>query len=178
MTRPTVRFASSYRPRSATWGRSGIIWLNLSSLSCANSANLAECCGILWTCAGASLRKSLPRTKYFRSAWRKPDPLDREAMDHEAFAQSRARVYIGRDEYFQRLEAHASGAGDKALVVLGESGSGKSALLANWALRHRAAHPDDFLLLHFIGGTPDSADLAAMLRRIMPSRLHATSSPS
>jgi nephrocystin-3 len=25
-----------------------------------------------------------------------PDPLDREAIEHEAFAQSRARVYIGR----------------------------------------------------------------------------------
>ncbi len=96
-----------------------------------------------------------------------PDPLDRETMEHEAFAQSRARVYIGRDEYFQQLDAHACGTDARPLVILGESGSGKSALLANWALRYRASHPGEFLLLHFIGGSPYSSDWAAMLRRIM-----------
>lgn len=95
-----------------------------------------------------------------------PDPLDREAADHEAFAQSRARVYIGRPEYFERLDAHAVGQ-NTPLVVLGESGSGKSALLANWALRRRATCPGDLLILHFVGGTPHSSDWAAMLRRIM-----------
>jgi len=95
-----------------------------------------------------------------------PDPLDREAAEHEAFAQSRARVYIGRQEYFDRLDEHAAGDGPP-LVVLGESGSGKSALLANWALHHRAQHPDELVLLHFIGATPYSADWAAMVRRIM-----------
>ncbi|MFC1596736.1 DUF4062 domain-containing protein [Planctomycetota bacterium] len=52
-------------------------------------------------------------------------------------------------------------------LVLGESGSGKSALLANWALRYCQAHPDDLLLMHFIGGTPQSADWAVMLRRVL-----------
>lgn len=95
-----------------------------------------------------------------------PDPLDREAAEHEAFARSRVGVYIGRQEYFDRLDAHARGDGPP-LVVLGESGSGKSALLANWSIRYRAAHPEEMLLLHFIGATSASADWAAMLRRIM-----------
>ena len=34
-------------------------------------------------------------------------------------------------------------------------------------LRYRQQHPHDFVLLHFIGGTPDSADHAKILRRIM-----------
>ncbi len=95
-----------------------------------------------------------------------PDPLDREALDHEAFAQSRARVYIGRQSYYDRLDDHARGDGPP-LVVLGESGAGKSALLSNWALRYRAAYPDELLLMHFIGATSYSADWAAMLRRAM-----------
>ena len=95
-----------------------------------------------------------------------PDPLDREAAEHEAFAASRAGVYIGRQTYFDRLDAHAQGDGPP-LVVLGASGSGKSALLANWALRYREAHPEDLVLMHFIGASPHSADWAAMLRRIM-----------
>jgi len=95
-----------------------------------------------------------------------PDPLDREAAEHEAFARSRTGVYIGRQEYFAALDAHAGGDGPP-LVVLGESGLGKSALLANWALRYRAAHPGELLLMHFIGATPASADWAAMVRRIL-----------
>jgi len=97
---------------------------------------------------------------------RVPDPLDREEAEHEAFARSRTGVYIGRQEYFDRLDEHAAGDGPP-LVVLGESGSGKSALLANWATRYRQQHPDALVLMHFIGGTPYSADWAAMLRRIL-----------
>ncbi|MEK6324073.1 MAG: tetratricopeptide repeat protein [Acidobacteriota bacterium] len=95
-----------------------------------------------------------------------PDPLDREALDHEAFAQSRAKVYIGRQSYYDRLDEQARRDGPP-LVVLGESGSGKSALLSNWALRYRSTYPEELLLMHFIGATPYSADWAAMLRRIM-----------
>ncbi|OGG49226.1 MAG: hypothetical protein A3F84_23950 [Candidatus Handelsmanbacteria bacterium RIFCSPLOWO2_12_FULL_64_10] len=122
----------------------------------------------------------------------RPDPLDREVAEHEAFAASRARVYIGRQDYFDRLNAHTQGDGPP-LVLLGESGSGKSALLANWVMQFRANPPTErppekvslwkrltgrrqppsppqeksLVLMHFIGATPQSADWAAMLRRIM-----------
>ena len=96
----------------------------------------------------------------------KIDPLDKDALEHEAFAQSRARVYIGRDEYFDRLDKHIQSTGPP-LVLLGDSGSGKSALLANWALRYQKEHPHDMLIMHFIGASPYSADWSAMLRRIM-----------
>jgi len=98
----------------------------------------------------------------------KPGPLDREAADHDAFAQSRAWVYIGRQEYFDCLDEHVSSPATAGpLVVLGESGIGKSALLANWFLEYRKNHPDDFALIHFIGGTPDSLDPVRLLQRIM-----------
>lgn len=96
----------------------------------------------------------------------KLDPLDRAALDHDAFAQSRAQVYIGREEYFNRLDEHIQ-SDKQPLIILGESGSGKSALLANWAIKYRKDHPDVILLMHFIGATPYSSDWAAMIRRIM-----------
>jgi len=111
-----------------------------------------------------------------------PDPLTREALDHAAYARSRERVYVGRPESFARLDVYiaqasslpggtsgppASDGQNLPLVILGESGSGKSALLANWAARYRRTHPDVFVLEHYIGATPGSADWAAMLRRIM-----------
>lgn len=95
-----------------------------------------------------------------------PEPLDRDAAEHEAFAESRAKVYVGRQEYFARLDRQVDSE-DPPLVVLGESGVGKSALLANWMQHYRQAHPDAFVLVHFIGSTPQSADYTAILRRIM-----------
>ncbi len=102
-----------------------------------------------------------------------PDPLDREAAEHEAFTASRARVYIERTDYFERLDKHIEGY-EPPLVLLGEPGVGKSALLANWALRRRDSVKikdipgrEPLFLLHFTGAGPYSADWMAMLRRIM-----------
>jgi len=95
-----------------------------------------------------------------------PTPLERERMDHEAFAAVRTKVYIGRQEYFRQLDEHAAGE-DPPLVLLGESGSGKSALLANWVNRYREAHPDDFLVAHYIGSSADSTDHVRLLRTVM-----------
>jgi tetratricopeptide (TPR) repeat protein len=95
-----------------------------------------------------------------------PDPLDREIAEHEAFARSRTGVYIGRSKYTERLGAHTEG-DEQPLVVLGESGLGKSALLANWALAHREKHPGELVILHFIGASPSSSDWRAMLKRII-----------
>ncbi|MDD5189223.1 MAG: DUF4062 domain-containing protein, partial [Methanoregula sp.] len=92
--------------------------------------------------------------------------LDREDMAHEAFAASRFGVYIPRQEYFERLDAHVAG-DSPPLVVLGDSGSGKSALLAHWAFRYRHRHPDDLVLVHFVGASSDSTDWTDMLRRFM-----------
>ena len=48
----------------------------------------------------------------------KPDPLAQEAMLHEAFAQSRAGVYIGGEQYFAKIEAHLKGS-NQPLVLIG-----------------------------------------------------------
>ena len=94
-----------------------------------------------------------------------PDPLDREMAEHEAFARARAQVFVARPADFQTLDDHADGDG-APLVVLGESGSGKSALLANWALSRAGRRPGEVLLMHFVGATPESTDAASMLRRV------------
>jgi nephrocystin-3 len=101
----------------------------------------------------------------------KPTPLEQKTLDHEAFADSRTKIYIERSADLQRLDEHAASE-DKPLVILGESGSGKSALLANWALRYRESHPDDLVILYFIGSSPDSTDYVDMLHYVM-ARLKA-----
>jgi nephrocystin-3 len=95
-----------------------------------------------------------------------PDSLTREAQDHEAFAEIRRRTYIGREEYVTALDCHASGDGGP-LLLLGDSGSGKSALLANWLAHWRKHHSTDFVVQHHIGGTADSADHWRLMTRVM-----------
>jgi hypothetical protein len=95
-----------------------------------------------------------------------PDAV-RVAENRLLLLKSREGVYIGRKEYFDRLDTHAAANDTQPLVILGESGSGKSALLANWVARYRHAHPAALVLQHYIGATPYSADWAAMLRRLM-----------
>ena len=96
----------------------------------------------------------------------KPDPLDRLRFDHEAFLASRTGVYVGRDSYFERLDAAADLSGG-GVGVFGGSGLGKSALLANWVERRRRSHPSEVIIPHFVGATAQSAGWDQMLRRVM-----------
>ena len=93
-----------------------------------------------------------------------PDPLDRELAEHESFARSRFQAYVGRADYLDTLRRHVE-RDDPPLVVLGASGSGKSALLASFYAR--AGRQTDNILIHFIGSSSQSTDWVAMLRRIL-----------
>ena len=101
----------------------------------------------------------------------KPDPHEQETSVHEAFAIERTRVYIENTDLIESLDKHSESA-DQPLVILGESGSGKSALLANWVLQYMEKHPDEIVFTHFIGATSTSTDWEAMLRRIMVELKH------
>jgi chromosomal replication initiation ATPase DnaA len=95
-----------------------------------------------------------------------PDTLieqEQEDFEHDAFAANLQSFYIKQQAHFDRLTAHAL-SDDPPLVIAGESGSGKSALLANWVLEYRQAHPDDLIFWHFCS---PSTDPIALLRRIM-----------
>jgi nephrocystin-3 len=105
-----------------------------------------------------------------------PDPLTQEARDHEAFAEVRRRTYIGRPDYFDALDRHAM-ENDGPLVLLGGSGSGKSTLLANWIERWRVNYPEDYLIQHYIGSTPDSADHWRLMRRLISEIKRWTGDP-
>ena len=95
-----------------------------------------------------------------------PDPHEQEIFVHEAFARERTHIYIEDEQLLEKLDKHASSS-NQPLVILGESGCGKSALLANWVFRYREKHPDEKLFMHFIGATSSSTDWKFMLRRIM-----------
>ncbi len=92
-----------------------------------------------------------------------PDAFEQESLDHVVFRDSRTRAYVERQGLFDTLDAHAAGEGPPCRIVLGESGSGKSALLAAWLTRQE----DKVLFHHFIGATPRSLTAENLLRRLL-----------
>jgi tetratricopeptide (TPR) repeat protein len=95
-----------------------------------------------------------------------PDPLDRDIARHEAYARSRRLAFIGREDLLKQMTGHVN-SGGKPLVLVGESGCGKSALLAEWVARWRKDNPEDFVIQHYIGSSPDSSDWQGLIRRIL-----------
>jgi len=96
----------------------------------------------------------------------RPVPLDREISDHEQYANTRRKVYIGRQGYYRKLDEHA-GSQEPPLVIIGGSGSGKSALIANWVDRYRRQNPEIFIIQHYLGSSPQSANHIMIIRRII-----------
>ena len=108
-----------------------------------------------------------------------PDVWAREDRAHAAYAASRCSAYyIGRAADRARLNQYAeAGADDAGFLVLGDSGIGKSALLANWAKDWKAAHPSDFVFEHYLGSSPASAGHLYLMRRLMVAILRWTAAP-
>ncbi len=92
-------------------------------------------------------------------------PLEQQRREQVAFAGSRTRSYAARDRDFERLDRAGRGA-DPCLMVTGEAGIGKSALLANWMERFRKEHPEVPVVAHFTGASQEAGEPVAMLRRL------------
>jgi hypothetical protein len=97
-----------------------------------------------------------------------PDPLDQEAMGHETYARGKLLAFVERPVHTAALDAFADAQSTgQGLVVTGEIGGGKTALLASWVQHWRQSHPHDFVFVHYFGATPDSASGPGFLRRLM-----------
>lgn len=77
--------------------------------------------------------------------------LGRERNIQQAYINSRHRFYVPQQENFDRLDSFLAG-DERYLVVTGNSGIGKSALIANW-LKHLDRKPDTGynVICHFVG---------------------------
>jgi len=97
-----------------------------------------------------------------------PDLLAQERMAHEAHAKNKLFACIDRPAHLAALNTFAAPAehDGQGLVITGESGGGKTALLAAWARDWAKNYPEDFLFQHYFGATPDSASPEGFLHRL------------
>lgn len=95
-----------------------------------------------------------------------PDPLDQEATRHEAYARSVRHGFVGRERLLHCLDEHAASQRMPVLLA-GEPGCGKSALLAQWVADWRINNPQDLIVEHYMGSTPAAADWKETVRRVV-----------
>jgi hypothetical protein len=104
------------------------------------------------------------------------DEFDEENSAMESFIESRVERYVvgSREPVFAELRRHAAGSeGSGVLLVVGEPGSGKSALLGRFCREHaERAAGSGLLVSHFVGATATSTNIRQMLRRLC-RELHA-----
>jgi WD40 repeat protein len=117
----------------------------------------------------ADLMRSIDE-EYGGQASERLDEFAEENSAMEAFVEERTeRFFLGsRVAVLNELLAHAAATGsDGYLCLVGEPGSGKSALLA-----HASQHPTlnaqaaTLLISHFVGASPGSTDVRRTLRRL------------
>ena len=104
-----------------------------------------------------------------------PDAFERESRRHQAYAAPRRRLYLGGERYIQALDTALAENAQRVLIE-GTSGSGKSALLANWLAKHKAAHPGDLVYEHYLGASADASDPASLVRRLIEAVKRRTGS--
>eukprot|EP01102_Stenamoeba_stenopodia_P008711 TRINITY_DN2533_c0_g1_i3.p1 TRINITY_DN2533_c0_g1~~TRINITY_DN2533_c0_g1_i3.p1 ORF type:complete len:1715 (-),score=402.13 TRINITY_DN2533_c0_g1_i3:141-5285(-) len=96
-----------------------------------------------------------------------PSPLEQEIAQHTAFQESRAKFYVGRGNLQEAIGSHIYLNEGHPLVVVGESGCGKSALLSNWVVQHREENPQRLICAHYIGASASSSTIGGLLRHVM-----------
>lgn len=95
------------------------------------------------------------------------DPfLDGEGLAHHAFALGKTQFFTGRNDELTFVRNCLSADDRKPLVLWGEGGVGKSALVAATGLQVAGHPPGAVVVSRFIGATPASTDGRTLLRSI------------
>jgi len=89
--------------------------------------------------------------------------LEIERAAHEAFASTRRHSYFPNARNVRRIDEHVEDDGPP-LIVLGDSGAGKTSLLAHWTQRYREANPGSFCVTHYVGATETAGDIEIVTR--------------
>jgi hypothetical protein len=98
------------------------------------------------------------------------DEFADENASMEAFVETRVERYVvgSRKDVFDQLLEHARGqeAGNGFLIVVGEPGSGKSAMLGKFYRDYLESNSHDLVIPHFVGASAASTNVRQVLRRL------------
>jgi len=91
------------------------------------------------------------------------DQQKAEIWAHEDFGRDRCAHFVGREAPLAAIAGYLAGGDARPLAIVGEPGSGKSALMAKAIEQAQEAHSNGLVVYRFIGATPASSDGRALL---------------
>ena len=95
------------------------------------------------------------------------DGLLKEIAEHAVTCQEKTKTFYGRKEVLASIVEYVGSAGEnRILVVHGESGCGKTSIMAVAARQIKDLHPDIPVVLRFLGTTSQSSTIYNLLRSI------------
>lgn len=94
------------------------------------------------------------------------DQLDLESENHELLTRDHLSAHVVRLDQLDELDRQIV-VQRKPVIVVGTAGSGKSALLASWVTHYKSQFPDDYVVTHYVGATPDSSDWRHLCDRLI-----------
>lgn len=100
------------------------------------------------------------------SALKELGVLDNEIGEHQSFGKERVRFFTGRRSTLQSISDYLKGNDTHPLGIFGDSGSGKTALMARAAEKARETCPEAQVVFRFIGTTPSSTDGRSLLESL------------
>jgi len=95
------------------------------------------------------------------------DPLLKEIDDHKVFSENQIRHFVGRKDEIKAIVTYVNSKTDhNPICILGDSGVGKSALIARAIKEIEKLFPQKVIIRRFIGTTPKSSDISSLLSSI------------
>ena len=95
-----------------------------------------------------------------------PDEYERERLRHESYAAPRRQLYLGGERYQATLEKLLT-ADESRILIEGDSGVGKSSLIANFFKYWQKRHRKHLVHTHYLGASTDASDPHALVRRLI-----------
>lgn len=94
--------------------------------------------------------------------------IEKEILEHDLYAVSKSQLIVKRQNVINKMNDWLNSKdGVGPLVLLGESGAGKSSLVAEWGYSLKENNKDFHVIMHFIGATGQSSSLLHMIQRIV-----------
>eukprot|EP01087_Luapelamoeba_hula_P019113 TRINITY_DN6286_c0_g1_i1.p1 TRINITY_DN6286_c0_g1~~TRINITY_DN6286_c0_g1_i1.p1 ORF type:complete len:2354 (+),score=344.36 TRINITY_DN6286_c0_g1_i1:69-7130(+) len=94
-----------------------------------------------------------------------PNPLLADRAQHEDFKETRNRNFVGRTAVIEEMVAHMNSNVAKPLLITGQAGAGKSALMGHFAQLWTEQDSRAYVITHFVGATPSSTNIRDTLLR-------------
>ena len=95
----------------------------------------------------------------------KDDPLKKEIQIHDNFANEKSKHFLGRKEIIEIIENYIDSDNDRPLAIVGESGLGKTALLAHISQKLKT-NKKRIIISRYIGATPESSNITSLIKSI------------